>query len=121
MLAGKGLIAGIYVARHNVEGRTAEALKAEIAALQHKMRAAGLPPLTVGADQEGGIVSHLSPPLTKLPALSTLANLPPDIRAEKATEFGRIHAEGLAALGVTLNFAPALDPPPALKPHRFGC
>ncbi len=92
-LAEKGLIAGIYITKHNVNGRTAEALKAEIAALQDKRRAAGLPPLSVAADQEGGIVSHLSPPLAKLPVLSTLANLPPDIRAEKAAEFGRIHGE----------------------------
>jgi beta-N-acetylhexosaminidase len=118
-LAGKGLIAGIYITRHNVKGETAETLKAEIAALQDKRRAASLPPLTVAADQEGGIVSHLSPPLAKLPALSTLANLPPDIRAEKATEFGRIHGEGLASLGVTLNFAPVLDLRPELKRNRF--
>ena len=118
-LAEKGLIAGIYITKHNVSGRSAETLKAEIAALQDKRRAAGLPPLTVAADQEGGIVSHLSPPLTKLPSLSTLANLSPDIRAEKAKEFGRIHGEELAALGVTLNFAPVLDLRPELKRNRF--
>jgi beta-N-acetylhexosaminidase len=32
--------------------------------LQDARRIAGLPPLIVAADQEGGIVSHLSPPLT---------------------------------------------------------
>src|ERR1700688_2504924 len=48
-LAEKGLIAGIYITGHNVEAKTAEALKAEIAALQQKRRAAGLPPLTVAA------------------------------------------------------------------------
>jgi beta-N-acetylhexosaminidase len=114
-LAEKGLIAGIYITKHNVKGKTAETLKAEIAALQDKRRAAGLPPLSVAADQEGGIVSHLSPLLTKLPALSTLANLPPDIRAEKAKEFG----EDLASLGVTQNFAPVLDLRPELKRNRF--
>ena len=77
VLAEKGLIAGVYITKHNIAGRTAEALKSEISALQDKRRAAGLPPLIVAADQEGGIVSHLSPPLTKLPALSTLASLPP--------------------------------------------
>ena len=118
-LAEKGLIAGIYITAHNVRGRTAEALKAEIAALQDKRRDAGLPPLTVAADQEGGIVSHLSPPLTKLPALSTLVNLQPDMRAEKAGEFGRIHGQELAALGVTLNFAPVLDLLPESKRNRF--
>ncbi len=66
-LAEKGLIGGVYIARHNIAGRTAEALKSEIAALQDRRRIAGLPPLIVAADQEGGIVSHLSPPLTALP------------------------------------------------------
>jgi beta-N-acetylhexosaminidase len=37
-LAEKGLIAGIYITRHNVKAKTAEALKAEIAALQDKRR-----------------------------------------------------------------------------------
>jgi beta-N-acetylhexosaminidase len=118
-LAEKGLIAGIYVTRHNVAGRTAEALKSEIAALQDRRRAAGLPPLIVAADQEGGIVSHLAPPLTKLPSLSTLAELAPALRAEQAGEFGRVHGKELAGLGVNLNFAPVLDLKPETKRARF--
>jgi beta-N-acetylhexosaminidase len=118
-LAEKGLIAGIYVARHNVEGRSAEALKSEIAALQDRRRAAGLPPLMVAADQEGGIVSHLSPPLTALPALATLADLPPDLRVQKAEEFGRTHGQELAQIGVHRNFAPVLDLRPATSRNRF--
>jgi beta-N-acetylhexosaminidase len=118
-LAEKGLIAGVYVARHNIAGRTAQALKSEIAALQDRRRVAGLPPLMVAADQEGGIVSHLSPPLTELPALATLAGLPPDIRAEKAEEFGRVHGQELAQIGVNQNFAPVLDLRPAAARNRF--
>jgi beta-N-acetylhexosaminidase len=45
-LAEEGLISGVYVSRHNIAGRTAEALKSEIAALQDKRRIAGLPPLS---------------------------------------------------------------------------
>ena len=71
-LAEKGLIGGIYISHHNIKGRTAAALKAEIASLQELRRGAGLAPLIVAADQEGGIVSHLAPQLTSLPALSTL-------------------------------------------------
>jgi beta-N-acetylhexosaminidase len=119
VLAEKGLIAGVYITRHNIVGRTAETLKSEIATLQDKRRAAGLPPLIVAADQEGGIVSHLSPPLTKLPALSTLAGLPPDVRAEKAEAFGRVHGQELAALGVNLNLAPVLDLGPEARRNRF--
>jgi beta-N-acetylhexosaminidase len=119
VLAEKGLISGVYITKHNIAGSSAAGLKAEIAALQEKRRVAGLPPLIVAADQEGGIVSHLAPPLTKLPALSTLANLAPDVRAEKAEAFGRTHGQELAALGVNLNLAPVLDLRPELKRNRF--
>ena len=108
-LAEKGLIGGIYISHHNIKGRTAAALKAEIAALQALRSGAGLAPLIVAADQEGGIVSHLAPQLTSLPALSTLVDLPPDRRARMAGEFGRTHGRELADLGVTLNFAPVVD------------
>jgi beta-N-acetylhexosaminidase len=118
-LAEKGLISGVYIARRNLSGRAVEALRIEIAALQERRRKANLPPLSVAADQEGGIVSHLSPALTKLPALATLAGLSPDIRAQKAEEFGRMHGQELAALGVTVNFAPVLDLRPEAKRNRF--
>ena len=118
-LAEKGLIAGVYIARHNIAGRTAEALKSEIAELQERRRIAGLPPLIVAADQEGGIVSHLSPPLTALPSLSTLADLPPDIRAKKAEDFGHTHGQELATLGVNQDFAPVLDLRPEAGRNRF--
>jgi beta-N-acetylhexosaminidase len=75
--------------------------------------------LIVTADQEGGIVSHLSPPLTALPSLSTLADLPPNIRAKKAEDFGRTHGQELAALGVNHDFAPVLDLWPEASRNRF--
>jgi beta-N-acetylhexosaminidase len=119
VLAEKGLIAGIYITRHNAAGKTIDVLRREISALQNRRRVAGLPPLIVATDQEGGIVSHLSPPLTKLPALSTLASLAADIRCGKAEAFGRIHGQELAALGVNLNLAPVLDLRPVTKRNRF--
>jgi beta-N-acetylhexosaminidase len=119
VLAEKGLIAGVYITKHNVVGSTTARLKAEISALQERRRAAGLPPLIVATDQEGGIVSHLAPPLTKLPALSTLASLAPDVRTEKAEAFGRIHGQELATLGVNLNLAPVLDLRPEMKRNRL--
>ncbi len=118
-LVAKGLIGGIYVSRHNIKGRTAESLKLEISGLQRMRRDAGLPPLTVAADQEGGIVSHLSPQLTSLPALATLAELPPDTRSKKAEEFGEVHGRELAETGVTLNFAPVADLRPAEPRIKF--
>ena len=119
VLAEKGLISGVYLTRHNSARSTVERLKDEISALQAKRRATGLPPLIVAADQEGGIVSHLAPPLTKLPALSTLASLAPNVRAEKAEAFGRIHGQELASLGINLNLAPVLDLRPEMKRNRL--
>ena len=118
-LAEKGLIAGVYITKHNLTGSGIDTLKAEIADLQTRRLAAGLPPLIVAADQEGGIVSHLAPPLTKLPALSTLAKLAPEIRSAEAENFGRVHGRELAALGVTLNLAPVLDLRPETRRNRF--
>jgi len=118
-LAEQGLIGGVYVTRHNIRGRTIEALRAEIATLQDKRRAAGLPPLIVAADQEGGIVGHLAPPLTKLPGLATLTGLAPDDQQAKAEEFGRIHGRELAHLGVNLNLAPVLDLKPPGRRNRL--
>jgi beta-N-acetylhexosaminidase len=109
LLAAKGLIGGIYVSTHNISGRTAAELTDELSRLQNIRRTAGLPPLIVAADQEGGIVSHLSPQLTALPALSTLAGLPSERRSKMAEQFGRLHGRELAAVGVTLNFAPVVD------------
>ena len=118
-LAEQGLIGGVYVTRHNIRGRTVETLRAEIAALQDKRRAASLPPLVVAADQEGGIVGHLAPPLTKVPALATLTGLAPDDQQAKAEEFGRIHGRELAGLGVNLNLAPVLDLKPPGRRNRL--
>jgi beta-N-acetylhexosaminidase len=118
-LAEKGLIAGVYVGKGNVARRKPPAIKAEIAALQERRRRAGLPPLIVAADQEGGVVSHLSPPLTWLPPLSTLAELSPDVRAKKAEEFGLTHGRELASLGITVDFAPVLDLKPKAKRNRL--
>lgn len=118
-LAEQGLIGGVYVTRHNIRGRSVETLRAEIVALQDKRRAAGLPPLVIAADQEGGIVGHLSPPLTKVPALATLAGLAPDDQQSKAQEFGRIHGQELAGLGVNLNLAPVLDLKPPVRRNRL--
>ena len=118
-LAEKGLIGGVYVGKGNVGHRKRPAIKAEIAALQERRRRADLPPLIIAADQEGGVVEHLSPPLKSLPPLSKLADLPVEARVRKAEEFGRTQGRELASLGITLNFAPVLDLKPKAKRNRY--
>ncbi|CAO3426245.1 glycoside hydrolase family 3 N-terminal domain-containing protein [Azospirillum doebereinerae] len=109
VLAARGLIGGIFVSHRNLKGRSAEDLRDEIRRLQDVRRNAGLPPLRVAADQEGGIVSRLSPWLPHRPAPAALAALPPAERRAAARELGAGHGRDLASLGVTINFAPVLD------------
>jgi beta-N-acetylhexosaminidase len=111
-LAARGLIGGIYLTRRNLRDRTLAEVAGEIRALQAVREQAGLPPLIVAADQEGGPVSHLSPLLEAMPPLASLASAGPE-RAKLSREYGRQQAEGLARLGVNLNFGPVVDLLPA--------
>lgn len=120
-LARKGLIGGIFVTARNVRGRTADELRNEIQGLQALRYQAGLPPLIVATDQEGGGVSRLSPIVERQPALSTLleADVPEDQLAERARAYGAQQGKALAALGVTLNFSPVVDLRPGHAPGRW--
>lgn len=114
LLAERGLIGGIYLSRANVRQRTLAAIRAEIDALQALRAGAGLPPLIVAADQEGGRVAHLSPPLPALPALASLVAAGTDASLEpRARAYGELQGRGLAALGITMNFGPVVDLLPA--------
>lgn len=117
-LAANGLIGGVYITRRNLRhGLTA--LAADLARLQRHRRAAGLPPLIVAADQEGGEVSHLSPWLERLPPLSSLVrDTDPAPLVERVRRYGERQGVGLAKLGVTLNLAPVVDLRPALADGR---
>lgn len=110
-LVAKRAIAGIFITDHNVKGRTAAAVKADIDALQAMRKEQGLPPLIIAADQEGGSVSRLSPPLKRQPSLgSILAKLKDDAERQKAVEaFAETQAQELKHIGVTMNFGPVVD------------
>lgn len=109
-LAERGLIGGIYLSRANLRHLDADELRREIAALQAARRAAGLPPLFVAADQEGGAVSHLSPLVAPQPPLSSLAGA----GDAPARHYGEIQGKALAALGVNLNLSPVVDLKPSM-------
>lgn len=117
VLAERGLIGGIYLGRANVRGRTLPAIRAEIDALQGLRRRAGLPPLIVAADQEGGSVAHLTPPLAALPSLASVVDAGSDATLEaRVRDYGATQGRGLAALGVNLNLGPVAD----LRPLHGG-
>lgn len=116
MLASRGLIGGIYLGRDFARQRSVHQIRAEILALQTLREVAGLPPLIVAADQEGGQVEHLSPPLETLPPLASLADGSDDgITDTRAFDYGVRQGAGLAALGVNLNLGPVADLRPTHK------
>jgi len=104
-------IAGVYLSARNVEGKAPEAIRQEIDRWQATRRAQGLPPLWIATDQEGGAVSRLSPPLTRMPPISEIVALHKD-HAERllaVRQYAARQGRELAALGVNLNFAPVVD------------
>jgi beta-N-acetylhexosaminidase len=90
----------ILFARNLEEPRQMEKLCADA---QDYARQCGQPPLFVGIDQEGGVVSRLKPPFTQFsgnPSMKT---------RDDAVNFARITARELAQIGVNMNMAPVLD------------
>src|SRR5215471_3768795 len=63
-------------------------------------------PLWVSVDQEGGRVARLKAPFTEWPPMATLGR---SGDVELAGAFSRALAAELAAVGVTLDYAPVLD------------
>jgi len=104
-------IAGLFLTTRNVQDRDAAAIRQEIAGMQAVRRQQGLPELLIATDQEGGIVSRLSPPLPGLPPLAEIAARHP-AGAERRTavrEYAATQARGLADIGVNVNLAPVVD------------
>lgn len=111
LLVEKQGIAGVFITKRNVSGKTKAQIKQEIQTLQEIRQSQGLPPLLIAADQEGGIVSRLSPPLTRLPSLARIIddNKNIDEQKQKVIEYATKQAQELAEIGVNLNFAPVVD------------
>lgn len=110
-LVEKQAIAGVFITSRNVKGRKPADIAADIRSLQDIRKAQGLPRLLIAADQEGGQVSRLSPPLKLQPSLAMiLAPLKTDEEREKAVRaYADEQARLLDGLGVTMNFGPVVD------------
>lgn len=115
-LVSHGYVGGLYLTLRNSEGKSAAALHAEIGYLQGLRKKAGLPPLMIVSDQEGGAVSRLSPPLSRQPTLSSLITpgTAPHQIEQRAFAYGVNQGRELASLGVNANFSPVVD----LKPEH---
>jgi len=111
MLVDKQAVGGIFLTTRNIKGKTKEEIQQEIQTLQKIRTRQGLLPLWIATDQEGGMVSRLSPPLAQLPSLSeAIASLPDsESRKPAVREYASLQGKELAELGVNLNFAPVVD------------
>jgi beta-N-acetylhexosaminidase len=127
-LAAKGAIAGVFLTRRDFpRGSGIAEIRKTVDALQTARREAGLPPMWIATDQEGGLVSKLSPPLPEQPSLGNLlADLDgPDLASQpsraaeivrRVTAYAEIQAQALTEAGINLNFAPVVDLRPATPP-----
>lgn len=110
-LVEKKAIAGVFVTDHNVFRRRVADIRAEIDLLQSIRKSQKLPPLIVAADQEGGAVSRLSPPLPRQPGLArVMSTMKPGSDAKAViAAYARKQASELKRVGVNLNFSPVVD------------
>jgi beta-N-acetylhexosaminidase len=104
-------IAGVFLTTRNVRGKTVSQVRQEIQSLQIQRQEQGLPRLWITTDQEGGSVSRLSPPLTRMPELSEVVQQHSDtIQRERAVRrFAATQGRELAEIGVNMNLAPVVD------------
>jgi beta-N-acetylhexosaminidase len=75
-------------------------------------------PTTVAVDEEGGSVQRLKNALGRIPSAETMGEATPEEAAQVFSE----HAAAMAALGVTMNFAPVADvgDAPGLEGRVYG-
>jgi beta-N-acetylhexosaminidase len=94
-------LGGAILFNRNVEApeQVAE-LSSDIESLGREM------PLWVSIDQEGGRVARLKEPFTRWPPMAVLGRSGSEALAER---FARALARELAAVGITLDYAPVLD------------
>lgn len=110
-LVSRGAVGGVYIARRNIMDASAAQIKQDIDRLQAIQRSLGLPPLFIASDQEGGLVSRLSPPLTKLPPLSHIVRTSAgeaDLY-KQVIDYASVQAKGLSRTGINLNLSPVVD------------
>jgi len=103
-LIREGRVGGVILFVKNI--RSVPQVRTLTADLQRLAVDAGLPPLLITIDQEGGIVNRLVDGFTVFPSAMALGA---SGRAEDAATAGRITSLELRAVGVNTNHAPVLD------------
>ena len=98
-------LGGVCLFLHNCAGGP-EQVRALTEQLQTVAREAGLPPLLIAVDQEGGVVTRLRHPFAVFPSqMAQAATGDP----ENAYRVARAMAVEMRAVGINWDFAPVLD------------
>ncbi len=114
LLAAERKIGGIFITKKNVADLSTAQISDKVELLQNSRKINNLPPLVVATDQEGGVVSKLSPPLKLRPALTD------KLSDSQVTQFASSQAEELLTVGVNVNFSPVVDVLRAEKKYQQG-
>lgn len=96
-------VGGIILFDRNMESK--DQVKTLIADINKAGKSAGLTPLLLGIDQEGGAVARMDDQLIKVPPAEKLGNAP----IEQAASLAKQSGEELKDLGFNINFAPVAD------------
>ncbi|EKD76238.1 MAG: hypothetical protein ACD_43C00183G0006 [uncultured bacterium] len=103
-------VGGVYITQRNVANFNTKELGNFTSWLQN-LRPTSNRKLIIATDQEGGIVSHLSPPLGELDSLANIiaATTNKIDQQQAVADYATKQAQDLAAVGITLNLAPVVD------------
>lgn len=116
----RGAIGGVYITKRNARRRKAKHIASEIKGFQERARGAAERELWIAADQEGGVVSRLTPPLPRQKTLRdvVLKAKTPTEREAAVRHFATTTGKALQRIGVNINFAPVVDLSPIRKMKR---
>jgi len=104
----RGRIGGVILFADNIQ--TTRQTMTLIDDMQQVMRQAGLPPLLIAIDQEGGRVARLpTDMLVRFSGNMALGASYPEQGTALATQVAQIQAQRLRQLGFNVNFAPTVD------------
>ena len=96
-------VGGIILFDRNMESK--DQVKSLITDINKTGKSAGLTPLFIGIDQEGGAVARMEDQLIKVPPAEELGNEP----IEQAVSLAKQSGTELKDLGFNINFAPVAD------------
>lgn len=96
-------VGGIILFDRNMESK--DQVKSLIADINKTGKSAGLTPLFIGIDQEGGAVARMEDQLIKVPPAEALGKEP----IEQAVSLAKQSGTELKDLGFNINFAPVAD------------